>query len=68
MENLRYTKEETRGDETFAEQLSRLGTVFVNDAFGTAHRAHASTTIIAKFFPKNKCFGILLAKEVKAID
>ena len=68
MENLRYTKEETTGDETFAEKLSRLGTVYVNDAFGTAHRAHASTTIIAKFFPKNKCFGILLAKEVKAID
>ncbi len=68
MENLRFTKEETRGDKTFAEQLSRLGTVYVNDAFGTAHRAHASTTIISKFFPKKKCFGDLLAKEVKAID
>ena len=68
IENLRYMKEETRGDKTFAEQLSRLGTVYVNDAFGTAHRAHASTTIISKFFPKKKCFGALLAKEVKAID
>ena len=68
MENLRYAKEETYGDEAFAEQLARLGTVYVNDAFGTAHRAHSSTTIIAKFFPKKKCFGLLLAKEVNAIN
>ena len=68
MENLRYHKEETKGDEAFAEQLSKLGSVYVNDAFGTAHRAHASTTIMAKYFSENKCFGALLAKEVKAID
>lgn len=68
MENLRYHKEETKGNEAFAEQLSKLGSVYVNDAFGTAHRAHASTTIMAKYFSENKCFGALLAKEVKAID
>ncbi|MDA9015981.1 phosphoglycerate kinase [Flavobacteriaceae bacterium] len=68
MENLRFHKEETKGDEAFAEQLACLGSVYVNDAFGTAHRAHASTTIMAKFFPEKKCFGSLLAKEVKAID
>ena len=61
-------KEEIEGDEAFAEQLSKLGSVYVNDAFGTAHRAHASTTIMAKYFSENKCFGALLAKEVKAID
>ena len=68
MENLRYHKEETKGEEAFAEQLSKLGSVYVNDAFGTAHRTHASTTIMAKYFSENKCFGALLAKEVKAID
>ena len=68
MENLRYHKEETKGDETFAQQLARLGTVYVNDAFGTAHRAHASTTIMAKYFEGKKCFGSLLASEVKAIE
>ena len=68
MENLRYHKEETKGEEAFAKQLSKLGSVYVNDAFGTAHRAHASTTIMAKYFSENKCFGALLAKEVKAID
>ena len=68
MENLRYHKEETKGNEAFAEQLSKLGSVYVNDAFGTAHRAHASTTIMAKYFSENKCFGALLSKEVKAID
>jgi len=68
MENLRYAKEETYGDEAFAKQLARLGTVFVNDAFGAAHRAHSSTTIIAKLFPKKRCFGLLLAKEIKAIN
>lgn len=68
MENLRYHKEETKGDEAFAEQLARLGTIYVNDAFGTAHRAHASTSIIAQYFSEKKCFGTLLASEVKAID
>jgi phosphoglycerate kinase len=67
MENLRFHEEETKGDLTFAEQLSNLGRVYVNDAFGTAHRAHASTTIMAQFFEK-KCFGKLLEKEVLAIE
>ena len=68
LENLRYYKEETAGDKGFAEQLSKLGDIYVNDAFGTAHRAHASTTIIAKFFPENKCFGNLLAQEIVSIE
>ncbi|MEQ5791041.1 phosphoglycerate kinase [Muricauda sp. NFXS6] len=68
LENLRFHAAEEAGDEAFAEQLSKHGDVYVNDAFGTAHRAHASTTIVAKFFPENKCFGYLLAKEIKAID
>ena len=68
LENLRFHAEEESGDESFAEQLSKHGDIYVNDAFGTAHRAHASTTIVAKFFPENKCFGYLLAKEIKAID
>ena len=67
MENLRYHPEETSGDRTFSEQLSKLGTVYVNDAFGTAHRAHASTTIMAQFF-QEKCFGKLLEQEVLAIE
>ncbi|SIQ03915.1 phosphoglycerate kinase [Maribacter ulvicola] len=68
LENLRFHGEEEKGDEAFAEQLSKLGDIYVNDAFGTAHRAHASTTVIAKFFPEAKCFGYLLAKEIEAID
>ncbi len=68
LENLRFHAEEEAGDESFAEALSKHGDIYVNDAFGTAHRAHASTTIVAKFFPDNKCFGYLLAKEIKAID
>ena len=68
MENLRFYPEETEGDVVFSERLSKLGTIFVNDAFGTAHRPHASTTIIANFFQNNKCFGSLLEKEVLAID
>ena len=68
MENLRFYAEETAGDLAFAEGLSKLGDCYVNDAFGTAHRAHASTTIIAQFFNENKFFGILLEKEVKAIE
>lgn len=67
LENLRFHDEEKEGDEDFAKQLSELGDVYVNDAFGTAHRAHASTTIVAKFF-KDKCFGYLLAKEIESLD
>jgi phosphoglycerate kinase len=67
LENLRFHEEEKQGDKAFAEQLSKLGDIYVNDAFGTAHRAHASTTIIAQFFPEHKCFGSLLAKEIESI-
>ncbi|WP_350289514.1 phosphoglycerate kinase [uncultured Croceitalea sp.] len=68
LENLRFYGEETSGDAAFAEQLSKYGDVYVNDAFGTAHRAHASTTVVANYFSENKCFGYLLAKEIKAIE
>ncbi|MEM0930977.1 MAG: phosphoglycerate kinase [Bacteroidota bacterium] len=68
LENLRFHPEEESGDEAFAKQLAALGDIYINDAFGTAHRAHASTTIIAKFFTDRKCFGYLLAKEIKAIE
>jgi len=68
LENLRFYKEEEAGDEEFAGKLAKLGDVYVNDAFGTAHRAHASTTIIAKFFPEDKVFGELLAKEIDSLD
>jgi len=68
LENLRFHKEETEGDVNFATQLSKLGDIYVNDAFGTAHRAHASTTVVAQFFPKQKCFGYLLAKEIESIN
>ncbi|WP_299114882.1 phosphoglycerate kinase [uncultured Winogradskyella sp.] len=67
LENLRFHDQEKQGDKDFAEQLSRLGDIYVNDAFGTAHRAHASTTIVAQFFPEAKCFGYLLAKEIESI-
>lgn len=67
LENLRYYKEEKNGDENFAKALSKLGDSYVNDAFGTAHRAHASTAVIAKFFPNNKFAGDLLLKEVESI-
>ncbi len=67
LENLRFHDEEKKGDIVFAEQLSKLGNIYINDAFGTAHRAHASTTIIAQFFEGNKCFGMLLAKEIESI-
>jgi len=67
LENLRYYDEETAGNADFAEKLSRLGDIYVNDAFGTAHRAHASTAVIARFFPENKCFGLLLASEIESI-
>ncbi|RXF71224.1 phosphoglycerate kinase [Arcticibacter tournemirensis] len=65
LENLRFYKEEEKGNEEFAEKLSKLGDVYVNDAFGTAHRAHASTAIIAKFFPDAKYFGYLMAGELE---
>ena len=67
LENLRFHDEEKQGDKDFAESLSKLGDIYVNDAFGTAHRAHASTTIIAQFFPEHKCFGHLLAQEIESI-
>lgn len=65
LENLRFYKEEEKGDVAFAEKLSKLGDVYVNDAFGTAHRAHASTSIIAQFFPDAKYAGFLMAGEVE---
>ena len=68
LENLRFYEEEEKGDEEFARALSKMGDIYVNDAFGTAHRAHASTTIIARFFPEERCFGYLLANEIKAIE
>jgi phosphoglycerate kinase len=68
LENLRFYKEETKGDETFASKLAELGDVYVNDAFGTAHRAHASTAIIAQFFPDAKMFGYIMENEVNNID
>lgn len=68
LENLRYHKAETSGDLKFAEKLSRLADFYINDAFGTAHRAHASTTIVAQFFSNAKCFGFLLAKEIESIE
>ena len=68
LENLRFHSEEEAGDVAFAKELASLGDIYVNDAFGTAHRAHASTTIIAQFFPKDKCFGLLLAKEIESLN
>ena len=68
LENLRFYEEEEAGDVSFSKDLASLGDIYVNDAFGTAHRAHASTTIIAQFFPENKCFGLLLAKEIESLN
>ena len=68
LENLRFYAEEEAGDVEFAKELASLGDIYVNDAFGTAHRAHASTTIIAQFFPNEKCFGTLLAKEIESLN
>ncbi len=69
LENLRFYKEEEKGNEAFAEKLAKLGTVWVNDAFGTAHRAHASTAVIAKFFaPENRFFGLLMEGEVESAE
>ena len=68
LENLRFHEEEKSGEKNFAKQLSKLGDIYVNDAFGTAHRAHASTTIVAQFFDDKKCFGYLLAQEIESIQ
>lgn len=68
LENLRFYEEEEEGNVEFAEKLSKYGDAFVNDAFGTAHRAHASTAVIAQFFPNTKFFGLLMAKELRAIN
>lgn len=69
IENLRFYKEEEKGDKSFAEKLSKLGDVYVNDAFGTAHRSHASTAVIADFFSKeNKMFGLLMEREVDSAE
>ena len=69
LENLRFYKEEEKGNEAFAEKLSKHGDIYVNDAFGTAHRAHASTAVIAKYFKADaKCFGYVMANEVASID
>ena len=68
LENLRFYKEETKGDEEFAEKLGKGADVYVNDAFGTAHRAHASTTIVARFFPGKSMFGYLITGELSSMD
>ena len=68
LENLRFYNEEESGDRDFAEKLSKYGDAYVNDAFGTAHRAHASTAIIAEFFPETKFFGLLMSKELEAVE
>ncbi|GGE88537.1 phosphoglycerate kinase [Chishuiella changwenlii] len=68
LENVRFHNEEENGDKDFAKQLASFGDIYVNDAFGTAHRAHASTAIIAEFFPENKCFGLLMEQELVAIN
>lgn len=68
LENLRFHQREKKGDEGFAELLSQHGDVYINDAFGTAHRAHASTTVVAKFFPEDKMFGFLIEKEIESVD
>ena len=67
LENLRFHPEEEKGDEAFSKALSTLGDVYVNDAFGTAHRAHASTTMVAKYFPDAKLFGYLIAGELHSL-
>ncbi|MDA7804005.1 phosphoglycerate kinase [Crocinitomix sp.] len=68
LENLRFHQREKKGGEDFAKLLAQHGDVYINDAFGTAHRAHASTTVIAKFFPVNKMFGYLVEKEIESVD
>lgn len=68
LENVRFYSEETEGDVNFAKSLSKNGNVYINDAFGTAHRAHASTAVIAQFFPNDKLFGYLIEAEIKSVD
>ncbi len=68
LENIRFYPEETKGDEGFAERLSKLGDAYVNDAFGAAHREHVSTAIIAKYFPESKYFGLLMESEVNNLE
>ncbi len=68
LENLRFHEEEEKGDKDFAKKLADLGDAYVNDAFGTAHRAHASTAVIAEYFPSTKFFGLLMAQELDAIE
>ncbi len=68
LENVRFYKQETVGTESFAEQLAKHGDVYINDAFGTAHRAHASTTVVAKFFPNDKMFGFLIEAEIESVN
>ena len=68
LENLRFHTEEEEGDKSFAEKLSKLADIYVNDAFGTAHRAHASTAVITDFFYDNKCFGYVMANEIKNLE
>jgi phosphoglycerate kinase len=68
LENLRFYSEEKNGDKAFAKQLSELADFYINDAFGTAHRAHASTAVIAQYFPTSKCFGYLIEKEIVSVD
>jgi phosphoglycerate kinase len=68
LENMRFYKQETTGTESFAEALAKHGDVYVNDAFGTAHRPHASTTVIANYFPNDKMFGFLIEGEINAVD
>lgn len=68
LENVRFHKRETAGTDSFAEELAKHGDVYINDAFGTAHRAHASTTIVAKYFPNDKMFGFLIEAEIKSVD
>lgn len=68
LENVRFYKQETAGTDSFAAELAKHGDCYVNDAFGTAHRAHASTTVVANYFPKDKMFGFLLEAEIKSVD
>ncbi len=68
LENLRYHQREQKGAEDFAELLAKHGDAYINDAFGTAHRAHASTTVVAQFFPNDKMFGYLIEEEIKSVD